>query len=76
MDGLLNKDPFRVGFNIYINWSMKKKDRQELLKKVYKDYVNMTNIYTKNLKENVTQEKLHQIFSIFGKIQSMIIRKP
>jgi hypothetical protein len=42
---------------------MKKKERQIVLLKEYKNYVNETNIYSKNLKPSITIQDIENVFS-------------
>ena len=63
METLSQRDPFRLGVNLYVNWVMKKSERQIALLKQYNGYVNETNIFTKNLKPSVTFDQLHKVFS-------------
>lgn len=76
LDELVKMDPFESGTFLYANWAMKKKDRQDFLQRQFKNHVNETNLYTKNLKHGVTVKDLNEIFNKYGQIKSSVIKTP
>lgn len=69
-------DPFESGTFLYANWAQKKRDRIEFLQKSFKNTVNETNLYTKNLKDGVTSQDLKEVFMPYGTIKSSEIKTP
>jgi RNA recognition motif-containing protein len=65
-----------TGEKMYVNWAERKGDRIKKLKDIYSNTVNETNLFTKNLKLGVTQEQLKEAFSVFGPVQSCVLRTP
>ena len=50
LEELPKMDPFEKGSFLYCNWAQKKRDRVDFLQKQFKNHVNETNLYTKNIK--------------------------
>jgi len=73
---LQNTDPFGLGEGLYINWAEKKSERAKKLREIYSNTVNETNLFAKNLKEEVTSEELQKAFSSFGEITSCVVKSP
>lgn len=69
-------DPFEKGTYLYCNWAMKKRDRADHLQKQFKNHVNETNLYTKNIRPDVTLELLKAAYADFGEIRSAVIKQP
>jgi RNA recognition motif-containing protein len=53
---LLGEEP------LFMNWAEKKKDRVRKLKEGMAGQTTKTNLFLKNLKENVTKEDLERVF--------------
>ena len=71
-----DKDVFNTGEQLYVNWAEKKSDRMRKLREQYLGNTNETNLFTKNLKEDVTEEILEKAYSCYGEITSVCVRKP
>ena len=61
-----DRDIFNCGTNIYVNFAQKKEESEKNLKEQNVSFTNKTNLYIKNLKENITKEELESAFSVFG----------
>jgi len=62
LKNLQNKDAFVTGQPVYCNWFQDKKTRLENYEKMLND----TNVFTKNLKKDVTVQQLIEAFKQFG----------
>jgi len=69
-------DPFSAGEKLYVNWAEKKGERIKKLREVYSTTFNETNLFTKNLKDTVTEEQLMSAYSQFGEVTSVSVRTP
>lgn len=54
---------------------MKKAERVALLQKEYENTFNDTNIFTKGIRAEVTQEEFVAAFSTFGEVTSCALKK-
>ncbi len=59
----------------YITYAQSKKERKEQFKNKAENLTTRTDLLIKSLKEDVTQEKLKEVFSKFGEITSVYITK-
>ena len=72
MDNYNNTELFQKGVKVYINQGMNKAQRSKMLQIRDKEVQNK-NLFIKNLKSDVTVEKLKQLFSKFGNILSCVL---
>lgn len=75
LKNLENRDLFKTGEPLYVNQAMKKQDRQAFLQKQHNQYINETNIFTKNLKQDLAASELQTVFAQFGEIISCVVKE-
>jgi len=73
---LQNKEAFAPGEPLYVNWAEKKSERTKKLREIYSNTINETNLFAKNLKEEVTSEALQKAFATYGEITSCLVKAP
>lgn len=75
MDSHNNTELFQKGVKVYINQGMSKVQRQKMLQIRDKEVQNK-NLFIKNVKSDVTVDKLKSLFSKFGNISSCVLQIP
>jgi polyadenylate-binding protein len=70
-----SQDPFGVGLPLYVAWHQNKVERILEFKKRYNDISHQTNLYIKNLKPEATEEKLLELFSEYGQVNSVKVKE-
>lgn len=61
---------------VEINWAMKKEERKTLTYQNLKSNVKKTNIFLKNLLEEVDEAKLREVYGQFGTMTSVCVKSP
>ena len=71
-----NKDPLDSGMNLLISWAEKKAERARKLRAIYNSMQNESNLFTKNLRPDVSLEEVKNAFQNYGEISNIAIRFP
>jgi polyadenylate-binding protein len=73
----IKQDPPKLdGENpLYVNWHQSKAERERELKKEFSQAPNLTNLFLKNLRLDVTEDELKQAFQFFGKVTSIGLKE-
>jgi len=60
---------------LYVGWHQGKAERQRELKRNHQEVTNNTNLFLKNLKEEVNEEQIKNAFQQFGQITSVAVKE-